>query len=345
MKGYLQIFALMLAGVIAGAVGPAPEAFAQQPIVLKVSHFLPPGHSIARGLAAWGEELKKKSNGRLQLDIYPAGKLAPPPKQYDLAASGKVDISLALHGYTPGKFPLTEVAQLPFVVEQGAASSEKLTELAPKYLAKEHTGVKILFLLSSPPLKIHLAHKRIDSVDDFKGLRLRYSGAPVGEAVKTLGAVPVAMAPGKVAAAMRNGQLDGAIFPYEAVRAFHIDEVAKYSVEPGFNAVTFFLVMNRKSYNRLPRDLRKLIDDTTGPAAARRFGAQLDAQEEIGRNDMIAHGVEIIHLSPAALSHIELRTVQYTKRALKDLENRGMPANTVYLEMVSANAKINQVKR
>lgn len=344
MTDCLKAFTLMLVGVVAGAVGPAIDVFAEPPIVLNVSHFLPPGHSIARGLAAWGEELNERSHGRLQLDIYPAGKLAPPPKQYDLAASGKVDISLALHGYTPGRFPLTEVAQLPFVVEQGAESSAKLTELAPKYLAKEHTGVKILFLLSSPPLKIHLAHKRIDSIADFKGLRLRYSGAPVGEAVKTLGAIPVAMAPGKVAEAMRSGKLDGAIFPYEAVRAFHIDEVSKYSVEPGFNSVTFFLVMNRKSYDRLPKDLRRLIDDTTGPEAAQRFGAQLDAQEDVGRKDMVAHGVDIIHLSNAALSRIEVATVRYTTQALSDLEKRGMPANTVYLEMVSANASIKSSK-
>ena len=342
MKTYLKVCALTMVGAVAG-VWPAVDAFAA-PIVLKVSHFLPPGHSIARGLAAWGEELKEKSHGRLELDIYPAGKLAPPPKQYDLAASGKADISLALHGYTPGKFPLTEVAQLPFVVEEGAASSAKLTELAPKYLAKEHPGVKILFLLSSPPLKIHLAHKRIDSINDFKGLRLRFSGAPVGEAVKTLGGIPIEMAPGRVAEAMKTGELDGAIFPYEAVKAFHIDEVSKYSVEPGFNAVTFFLAMNRKSYDRLPKDLQKLIDDTTGPEAARRFGAQLDEQEDVGRKDMIAHGVEIIHLTNAALSRIGVATVRSTTQALTDLEKRGYPANTLYLEMVSANSVIKSAK-
>jgi TRAP-type C4-dicarboxylate transport system substrate-binding protein len=344
MKGYLKLLSLILVGVVGGAADPTLDAFAQSPIVLKVSHFLPPGHTISKALVAWGEELKAKSNGRLQLEIHPKGELAPPPKQYDLAVSGKVDISLALHGYTPGKFPLTEVAQLPFVVQEGAASSAKLSELAPKYLAKEHPGVKILFLMCSPPLKIHLAHKRIDSVADFKGLRLRYSGAPVGEAVKTLGGIPVQMAPGKVAEAMKNGDLDGAIFPYEATRAFHMDEVSKYSVEPGFNTVTFFLVMNQKSYNRLPKDLQKLIDDTTGPEAARRIAAQLDAQEDIGRQNMIAHGVEIIHLSEAALSRIELATVRYTTRALGELESRGMPANAIYLQMISANASIPRKK-
>lgn len=340
MKDYLNAFALTLVAAIAVVMGATVDAFAAEPIVLKVSHFLPPGHSISKDLVAWGEELRARSGGRLQLDIYPASKLAPPPKQYDLAASGEVDISLALHGYTPGKFPLTEVAQLPFVVQQGAASSAKLTELAPKYLAREHVGVKILFLLSSPPLKIHLARKRIDSIHDFKGLRLRFSGAPVGEAVKTLGGVPVEMAPGKVADAIKNGELDGAIFPYEAVKTFRIDEVSKYSIEPGFNAVTFFLVMNRKSYDRLPKELQKLVDDTTGPDAARRFGEHLDEQENLGRQIMVEHGVQIIKLSNAAISRIEATTVPSTSRALADLEKRGYPANTLYLEMVSANASI-----
>jgi TRAP-type C4-dicarboxylate transport system substrate-binding protein len=336
MKPYVKTFVATFVAAATLVIGPT-DLFAA-PIVLKVSHFLPPGHSISKSLVAWGEELKTKSDGRLELDIYPGGKLAPPPKQYDLAAGGEVDISLALHGYTPGKFPLTEVAQLPFVVHQGATSSAKLTRLAPKYLAKEHTGVKILFLISSPPLNIHLAHKRIDNIQDFKNLRLRYSGAPVGEAVKTLGAIPIEMAPGKVADAMKAGELDGAIFPYEAVRAFHMDEVSKYSVEPGFNSVTFFLVMNRESYERLPKDLQQLIDDTTGPEAARRYGAQLDEQENVGRQVMIDHGVKIIHLSYATLGRIEAATVRNIKQTLGDLEKRGYPANIFYLEMLSANA-------
>lgn len=340
MKDYLNAFALTLVATLALAGGPAAEALAAEPIVLKVSHFLPPGHSVSRDIAAWGEEIKARSGGRLQFEIHPSSKLAPPPKQYDLAASGQADIALALHGYTPGKFPLTEVAQLAFVVQQGATSSAKLSELAPKFLAREHPGVKILFLLTSPPVKFHLAHKRIDSVQDFKGLRLRVSTSAVAEAVRSLGGIPIEMPPGKVADAVKNGELDGAMFPYEAVKAFRINEVSKYSVEPGFNSVTFFLVMNQKRYDALPKDLQKLIDETTGPEAARRFGAHLDEQENAGREVMVQSGVQVIKLSNAAVSRIEAMTVPSTTRALAALEKKGYPANMLYLEMVSANASV-----
>jgi len=339
MKSRFKVFGVLAAALLALLAVPAGNTRAA-PIVLKASHFLPPEHSLARDLAAWGEELKAKSKGQLELQIFPANQLAPPPKHYDLAASGEVDIAMALHGYTPGRFPLTEVAQLPFVVREAAASSVRLTELAPQYLAKEHAGVKILLLVAAAPSKIHLARKRIDSIRDFKGLRLRFSGSAAGESVRALGGIPIEMPPAKVADAMKSGELDGTIFPYEAVKTFRINEVSKYSVEPGFSSVTFFVVMNRKRYESLPKHLRDLIDATTGPAAARRFGAHLDEQENIGRKAMIDSGVEIVRLSDAAISRMEAATLNYTRRVLSDLEKRGLPANTVYLEMVSANASV-----
>ncbi|MEO7243235.1 MAG: hypothetical protein ABIW85_10020, partial [Variovorax sp.] len=91
-----------------------PTAFAQQPIELKVSHYLPPNHTIAVELIRWADTLEKKSNGRLKVSVFSSGQMGPITRQYDLARTGVADIAYLLHGATPGRFPLTELASLPY---------------------------------------------------------------------------------------------------------------------------------------------------------------------------------------------------------------------------------------
>jgi len=324
-----------IALTLAAVAGLAASVASAQTHELKVSHFLPPNHTFHKELLRWGEELAKKSNGQLTLKVFPAGQMGPPPRQFDLARNGVADIALSLHGQTPGRFPLTEVAQLPFAIQASEAASRKLTELVPKYLAKEHAGTKVLYLLVTPPLKVHLARHRVTTLDGFKGLRIRYSGQQSGETVRALGAAPVAVPPAESGDAMAKGTVDGAMFPFEGAASFRLGNVTKYSVEPGLHSATFFLVMNPASYERLPAPLRKLIDDTTGPAAAARIGHNLDAAEDEGRKYMTSSGVEIVRLAPEALAKIRAATDVYTESALAQLEAKGLPARAVYKELRS----------
>ena len=117
-----------------------------QTIELKLSHFMPPNHTFHKWAMAWAEKLDKESNGRLKLTIYPNGQLVGPPnRQLDAARNGITDMAFVLHGVTPGRYPMTELVNLPFAWPKGrlpAASitSKRMTELAPTYLATEHDG-------------------------------------------------------------------------------------------------------------------------------------------------------------------------------------------------------------
>src|SRR5665647_822264 len=221
-KKLLSLFArCAAAGVIgiAGIFGMTQSAYAEV-IELKVSHFLPPNHTFHRELLRWAEELFKKSNGQLVLKVFPASQMGPLPRQFDLARTGVADIALGLHGATPGRFPVTELAQLLYLVTSSAKSSPLLTELAPKYLAAEHAGVRVLYLLTTSPLKFHMSKAKIDSIADFKGLRIRYVGEVFANTIKAFGGVPVAVSPAETADAMSKGTVDGAMFPFEGAQSF-----------------------------------------------------------------------------------------------------------------------------
>lgn len=307
------------------------QACAQaQTFELKATHFLPPNHAFQKELVRWGEELSKASNGRLTIKVFPSGQMGPTPRQFDLVRTGVADIGVGLTGATPGRFPLTEVSNLPFMVGDSATSSKLMTELAPRYLTKEFAGVKILELIMTPPLKFHMTKAKLNALGDFKGLRIRYAGELFADSIKAFGGVPVAVPPGEVVDAMGKGTVDGAMFPHEGAQSFQVGTVAKYSYEPGINAASFFFVMNPASYEKLPADLRALIDKTTGPATAERIGKEMDAAEAEGRNYLGSKSVEIVTFSESMKNEMRAAVKPIVESKLSKLDAEGKPAREFY---------------
>jgi TRAP-type C4-dicarboxylate transport system substrate-binding protein len=308
----------------------APEVALAQEFELKVSHFLPPNHTFQKELTRWGEELEKASGGRLKLKLYPASQLGPPQRQFDIVRSGVADISIGLTGSTPGRYPMTEIVSEAFVAPGGdassAQSSRRLTELSPAYLASEYPGMKMLWAMVTSPLKFHTAKVAIRKADDFKGLRIRYAGEQFAEIITAIGATPLAVPPGETQDGLAKGIIDGATFPYEGAQSFDLGTVVKYSLEPGVSTATFVAVMNPKKFEALPKDLQELIDKTTGPTMAERFGAALDNAETAGRDYMVAKGVTITALSSEELAKIKSDVAPLLQKRLDAIEKAGKPA-------------------
>lgn len=315
---------------IAGAAAAGGRARADDaPIELKVSHYLPPNHTFQKDLVSWGEEMEKASNGRLKLRVYPASQLGPVNRQYDMARNGVADITVVLHGATPGRFPTTELASLPYTSPSAgntsAIASRRITELSGKYLVQEHPGVKILWMAMTNPLLFHTANRPIHKLEDFKGLRVRYAGEQFAQIITLLGATPLAVPPGETQDGLAKGIIDSATFPYEATQSFDLGTVVKYSLEPGVSSATFAVVMNQKKFDSLPADLQALIVKTTGVERAAHFGAAWDVAEKAGRDYMLAKGVQIIAMSPDDLKAVKAKLAPMTISALDGVEKAGKP--------------------
>lgn len=281
----------------------APSSAPAQTIELKVSHYVPPAHTIHKELTRWADELAEKSGGRLKLTVFPSSQMGPLPRQFDLARTGVADIAFVIHGGLPGRFPLTEVAHLPYAFNRTVNGESKalsiadasaiLTSLSPM-LEKEHEGTKILYLLASPTVGLHMHKKSVREPKDLAGLRIRHNGSITAALITAWGGSPVAMPPSELADAMDKGTLDGMMFNFEAAHAFQLARSVKSVAPLNATAATFGIVMNKAKYDSLPADLRRLIDETTGVAAARRVGAQFDQAEAAGRRYLEENKVEII---------------------------------------------------
>jgi TRAP-type transport system periplasmic protein len=301
---------------------------------LKVSHFLPPNHTFQKAMVAWSDEIEKQSAGRLKLRIYPAGQLGGGPnRQFDAARNGVVDIAISLHGATPGRYAMTELASLPFVSPSAgntsAVASRRLSELAPEYLAKEHEGLRILWMAVTPPLMFH-SKAPIRTIADFKGKRIRYAGVQFKNIIDSLGAVPLLVPPQETQDGLAKGIIDAATFPYEGAASFDIATIAKYTLEPGVSSATFAVVMNPEKYASLPGDLKSLIDKTTGPEAATKFGAMWDDAEREGKTSMLAKGTQVSTLAEDQLEQMKTIFKPQIEAAVSEVEGQGKPGRKFF---------------
>lgn len=322
---------LMAAAAAVFAVSASARA---QTIELKVSHFLPPNHTFQKAMVAWGEELAKQSGGRLKLEIYPAGQLGGGPnRQFDAARNGIVDIAISLHGATPGRYATTELASLSFASPKAGTSSavmsKRLTELAPAYLAKEHEGLRILWMAVTPPLMFH-SKAPIRKVEDFKGLRIRYAGAQFKSIIEALGAAPLLVPPQETQDALSKGIIDAATFPYEGAASFDLGTVAKFTLEPGVASATFAVVMNPAKYESLPSDMKALIDKTTGPAAAEAFGKMWDVAEVEGKKSLVAKGVTVTVMPNGEIDKMKKAFAPQVDTAIAEVEKQGKPGRKFF---------------
>lgn len=322
-----------LAAVAALTTAWTAPGFAE---TLRVSSFLPPNHTFNRAIEAWGEELSAATNGELQVEIFPAGQLGPPPRQFDLVRSGGADIAVILHGATPGRFPMTELAGLPLTHPSAgldsAITSRRLTELAPEYLAAEHEGTHILWMAVTPPLKIHLTSADPSDLSNLSGLRIRYAGTVWQQIIEAMGASPVPVPPAESADAMSRGIVDGASFPFEATQAFDLAPVTQYSMEPGLASATFALVMGDAAYDRLTPEQQAAVDATTGPDRAEWYGARWDEGEGAGRQYMVDAGVNIVTLSDEQVGSLTEAFSGIVSQAVKTVGGQAQAFVDAYTE-------------
>ena len=227
---------------------------------------------------------------------------------------------------------MTELASLPFVSPSvgnaSTAASRRLSELAPD-LAKEHEGLRILWMAVTPPLMFH-SKTPIRTIADFKGKRIRYAGVQFKNIIDSLGGVPLLVPPQETQDGLAKGIIDAATFPYEGAASFDIATVAKYTLEPGVSSATFAVVMNPAKYASLPDDLRSLIDKTTGAEAAAKFGAMWDDAERDGKTTMQAKGTQVSTLAKDQLDEMKTIFKPQIDTAISEVDTQGKPGRKFF---------------
>ncbi|MBE8182416.1 MAG: TRAP transporter substrate-binding protein [Candidatus Portiera sp.] len=255
---------------------------------LKVHHFLSTKSATHKGLLVpWADRINQASNGKLQLNIYPAMQLGgKPPQLFDQARRGTVDIAWTLAGYTPGRFPRMEVFELPFMATNAEVTSQAAYEFYRKYAQEDFKDVKVLLVHTHGPGKFHMNKKPIRNLQDLKGTKVRTPTRIAHMMLTSLGASSVGMPVPELPGSLARGVVDGALVPYEVALPLRLHELTDSHTDitgdRGLYTAVFILVMNKKKFNSLPAEMQKILEDNSGLAWAKDAGKLWDRSDLLG---------------------------------------------------------------
>lgn len=323
------------------AIAAAPEVNAQSR-ELKLAHFVIPQHPYSKFLQEWADLVAKKSGGKVTIAIFPNGQMGPAPRYYDMARSGQVDVTWFVHGFTPGRFPLTDLSNMPYLFGSGEIGTQVLNEPQIRaYLDKEHAGVRVMLLHTHQPGNIHTTSVPVRRAEDLKGLRIRFASPAVREFIGQLGGTPVGIPTPEIVEGMQKGTLDGAFVDYGgAGLAFRMGPVTKYTTEMYSYVVSFGTVINRRTWDSLGPEMQKVLDGALAEiGGAAEAGRRFDGADEPGKQAMIKAGTQIITLAPVEDAKFRKAGAEVTERVLAELESKGQPARKVYGLMQDYAAK------
>ena len=270
-----------------------------EPITLRLHTFNSPKSIAVRlFLQPWAEEIEERTEGRVEVQVFPAMQLGGKPSDlYGQARDGVVDIVWTLPGYSAGRFPLTEAFELPFICADAEATSQALNDFYRTWLRDEYKDTQPLVFHTAAPGHIHTADREVRTLEDLEGLKMRAPSRASAAMLKALGAVPIGMPVPKVYEALSRGVVEGAWIPWTIMRPFRLHEVTQYHTEVSLSCVLFLMTMNKARYDGLPEDIRAIIDETTGIALAKRLGRLWQDDEEPGRTIALEQGHSIVTLT------------------------------------------------
>ncbi len=259
-----------------------PAVASAKTTTLKYANFFPPTHIQSKLAESWCKEIEKQTDGRVKFEYYPGGSLLKGKQIYDGVADGITDVGFSVLAYTRGRFPVISAMDLPFGYTSGTQATKVANELYNKLQPKEFDDTQLMFLHAHGPGFIHTRNKVVTKLEDLKGLRIRSTGMSA-EAVKALGATPVAMGMSDSYQSLQKGVVDGSAYPLEANLGWKLGEVTQNAVcvyEVAYTT-TFFVTMNKDKWAEIDKKDQTIIKGINAQWAAK-HGEAWDSSDLAG---------------------------------------------------------------
>ena len=293
----------LIAAALAATTFVTGSAFAQE-VTLRLHQLLPAQAPIpAKAIIPWAKKVEAESGGRIKIQLFHSMQMGGTPAQlFDQARDGVADITWTILGYTPGRFNKAEVFELPFMTGGPEASSVAFQEYVEKFANDEFKDVKLLAVHTHGPGLFH-TKQPITGLESLRGMKIRGGSRIISNMLGKLGATPVGMPVPAVTDALSKGTIDGTTIPWEVVPSLKVTELVKnhttFAGRQGLYSQTFAFSMNKAAYEKLPADLKKVIDNNSGVQTAALFGRAMEEGDKAGRALAEKSGNSIVTLELA----------------------------------------------
>ncbi|MCL4745531.1 MAG: TRAP transporter substrate-binding protein [Burkholderiaceae bacterium] len=300
---------LIKALAISVAALAASAASAQ--VVLKYSRWLPPPHAInTKVIEPWAAEVKRVTSGRVTVEFLPKA-VATPAAQFDVIRDGLADFGVVLAGYTPGRFPVLDLGELPLISSDVAQLAPAFYRIYAKHLAPldPFAGTHVLTIFSTTPNHILTRSSLVNKLDDMKGLKLRAPSESAVAIIKAVGSVAIQKPISEMYELASTGVVDGTFNARTAVSDWKLNKVLPYLtvVKGGIGQPTMAFLVNSKKWSSISAPDRDAIMAISGEKLAALAGKSYAEHELAADKNLKAQGMTIKDASPELMAELEQR--------------------------------------
>jgi TRAP-type C4-dicarboxylate transport system substrate-binding protein len=258
-KSILFVFLAILLLCIPLAASCTPQQSAEV-IELNYANFFPATNWNSILGQLWCDEIEKQTDGRVEITYYPGGSLAAANKIADSVETGIADIGMSCTAYTVGRFPATELVDMPHAYPNGWTATMTANDFVTKFQLPEWDKVHLLYFHAHGPSVIFTTKVPVRTLGDVDGLVLRSTGIGA-QIVEALGASGYAAGQGDAYDLMSKGTVDGSYTPREVLKGWNQAEIVKYVTDTKAIGSTagFYICMNNDKWNALPADIQEIF--------------------------------------------------------------------------------------
>ena len=303
---------------------------AAQEVTLKFHHIWnPQAMASVQVITPWCNKIAAESAGKLKCQILPAmSGGGTPPQLVDRVKDGVDDLVITLPGYTAGRFPTTEVFELPFMTNSAEVGARASWDYINKYSLKEFPGTKLLATWVHDEGYVHTNGRQVKTLADFNGLKMRAPTRQTNKLLAALGASPVGMPLPAIPDAVGKGTIDGFLLPWEVMPSLKLQEMVKFHSEtdpsrPALYSAVFVFAMNQAKYDSLPADLKKVIDNNSGAALSQQIGKIWDGSQAAGRKAAQDRGNSFYMIPASELDNWVKASAPLYDDWIADMDKRG----------------------
>jgi len=308
-----------------------PTPASAGPIKLKYANFPPAPTFPCVQMERWKKEVEKRTKGKVAVDTFPGGTLLGAKNMMDGVIAGTADIGNLCMAYQPGRFLITNAVALPLGLPNATVASLTLWDLYQKYQPKPFSKVKVLTMFTTAPSNI-MSKIPIRNLGDLKGVPIRASGG-AAQILKAWGANRVGMPMPETPEALQKGVVKGLFSSLEVMKDFKFAEMCKFVTMTQTPVYPFAVVMNMDSWNKLPKDVQKVLDDLA-VEQSRWTGEYMDnhvieSMEWSKKNQ----GVEVIELSKEEKAKWDKLLEPITTKWVAGMKAKGVPSEGVVADI------------
>ena len=294
-----------------------------KPRILKLGHKSSETSSWHLGAIYFADLVKQRTNGEIIIQIYPNSQLGDQKEMTEAAQIGVVDIVLNAPATLAGFVPEMTALDLPFLFRDYDHAFKALDTVGMEFFAPlcEKVNLKLLSYWDTGFKCLSNSKRTIKSVDDIKGLKIRYAGGPsLAATINVLGASAISIPWSETYIALSQGTADAQFNPPSTMYEMKIHEVQKYYssnlvIQYGAEPV----VMSLKTWKSLTPQQQEIIQQACDEARdyQRELSQKMDKE---ALQAMIKEGVIVTQVSDEVLAQIqELTAPLLTKYANPEL--------------------------